>query len=50
MNEVTKREAARLARIWAADGRLSQAQVEAINRGTCILMPYANPELRCVMR
>jgi hypothetical protein len=48
MDAATRREAARIARIWTRSGRLSQSQVDAIQRGTCILAPFANPELLCV--
>lgn len=48
MDERTAQEARRIARIWTRNARLNPAQVDAINRGTCVIIPSLNPELKCV--
>lgn len=48
MDEKLRQEGIRIARIWTRNGQLSQSQLNAIERGTCVLIPSANPDMRCV--
>lgn len=48
MDENLRLEGIRIARIWTRNGQLTQSQLNAIERGTCVLIPSANPDMRCV--